>query len=203
MMDTSPDKRRIASRSRKSAETEVRACLNLDGSGVTDIHTGIGLFDHMLTLLAFWAEMDLELTCRGDLHVDAHHSMEDCGLVLGSVLKEALGDRKGLTRVGFARVPMDEAMADVSLDLSGRSWLVWRNDELLPPLLAGEEKDVWREFFKAFTTEGRFNLHISFLYGKNGHHLLESAAKGFGLALGQAIQRHGHSPRSTKGSLDL
>lgn len=202
-MKNMPDNGRIARKARKSAETEIEAFLNLDGSGKTEVHTGYGIFNHMLTLLAFWAGFDLELRCRGDLDVDAHHSMEDCGLVLGAAFRDALGERRGIRRAASASIPMDEAMASVSIDLSGRSFLVWRNDEILPPLIAGEEKDVWREFYKAFSTEGRFNLHISFLYGKNGHHLLESAAKACGMCLREAIRVEGNDIKSTKGSLDL
>ena len=176
--------------------------LTLDGSGKTAITTGFGMLDHMLTLLFFWAGMDVTLTCRGDLEVDAHHSVEDCGLLLGAALYEALGDKRGIARVGFGRVPMDEALAEVSLDLSGRPWLEWRGDELLPPVIAREEKDVWREFAKAMASAGSFNLHVSFLYGKNGHHLLESAFKGFGLALASAVRVTGDCVRSTKGGLE-
>lgn len=202
-MENKPANGRMARKARKSAETEVEVFLTLDGTGKTHIHSGYGMFDHMLTLLAFWASFDLELVCHGDLEVDAHHSMEDCGLVLGVAFREALGDRRGIRRAASANVPMDEAMASVSLDLSGRPFLVWRNDEILPPLIAGEEKDVWREFYKAFSTEGRFNLHISFLYGKNGHHLLESAAKGCGMSIREAIRMEGQAIKSTKGSFDL
>ncbi|MCR5813028.1 MAG: imidazoleglycerol-phosphate dehydratase HisB [Desulfovibrio sp.] len=187
---------------RKTKETDLTVDLHLDGSGETTITTGFGMLDHMLTLTLFWAGMDCKLTCSGDLHVDAHHSVEDCGLVLGATLLEALGDRKGIARVGYGRVPMDEALAEVTIDLSGRPWLEWRGDELLPPVIAHEEKDVWREFYKALASSGRFNLHVAFLYGKNGHHLLESAAKGLGLALAQAINRQGQLLRSTKGGLD-
>ena len=104
--------------------------------------------------------------------------------------------------MGHGRVPMDEALAVVTVDLSGRPWLVWRGDELLPPLLGGEEKDVWREFYKALASAAGCNVHVEFLYGKNGHHLLESAAKGLGLALAQAVQQRGTRIRSTKGGLD-
>lgn len=194
---------RAAAGERFSSETGIKLFLNIDGQGRAEIRSGFGLFDHMLALLAFWAGFDLRLACRGDLQVDAHHTMEDCGLVLGAAFRKALGDRRGIRRAASASVPMDEAMAWASVDLSGRSWLVWRNDDLLPPVLAGEEKDVWREFYKAFSAEGRFNLHISFLYGKNGHHLLESAAKGCGMALREAVIIEGGAVRSTKGSLDL
>lgn len=193
---------RSAERSRRSAETDISLRLVLDGEGKVDVQTGFGLLDHMLTLTFFWAGMDLTLRCRGDMHIDAHHSAEDTALVLGQALLDALGDRKGIERVGHGRVPMDEALADVTLDLSGRPWLEWRGDELLPPVIAGEERDVWREFYKSFAAGARCNVHISLLYGKNGHHLLESAAKGLGLALRQAVRRTGTAIRSTKGGLD-
>lgn len=193
---------RSAERSRRSAETDISLRLVLDGEGKVDVQTGFGLLDHMLTLTFFWAGMDLTLRCRGDMHIDAHHSAEDTALVLGQALLDALGDRRGIERVGHGRVPMDEALADVTLDLSGRPWLEWRGDELLPPVIAGEERDVWREFYKSFAAGARCNVHILLLYGKNGHHLLESAAKGLGLALRQAVRRTGTAIRSTKGGLD-
>lgn len=193
---------RSAERSRRSAETDISLRLVLDGEGKVDVQTGFGLLDHMLTLTFFWAGMDLTLRCRGDMHIDAHHSAEDTALVLGQALLDALGDRRGIERVGHGRVPMDEALADVTLDLSGRPWLEWRGDELLPPVIAGEERDVWREFYKSFAAGARCNVHISLLYGKNGHHLLESAAKGLGLALRLAVRRTGTAIRSTKGGLD-
>lgn len=198
----SDDMARRVSRQRKSNETDIELELCLDGDGNCQIRTGFGLLDHFLHLTAYWAGMDLRLTCKGDLHVDAHHSAEDTALLLGQALLEALGDRKGIARVGHGRVPMDEALADVTIDLSGRPWLEWRGAELLPPVMAGEESDVFREFYKALASSGRFNLHVSFLYGKNGHHLLESAAKGLGLALAEAVQRKGGQVRSTKGGLD-
>lgn len=193
---------RTARVERVTRETDIRLLLNLDGQGKADISSGVGLLDHMLTLTAFWSRCDLELSCKGDLHIDAHHSTEDIGLCLGQALGQALGDRKGIVRTGYGRVPMDEALAEVTLDISGRPWLEWRGDDLLPPVLAGEERDLWREFYKAFTSAARMNLHVSFLYGKNGHHLLESAAKGLGIALAQAVRISGHTVRSTKGSLD-
>lgn len=201
-MSDAPLPVRRAEFARRTGETDIRAALTLDGAGVTDVHTGIGLLDHLITLTMFWAEMDLSLSCKGDLEVDAHHSAEDTGLALGTALREALGDRAGIVRVGNGRVPMDEALSDVAVDLSGRPWLEWRGDELLPPVIAGEEKDLWREFYKALASAARCNLHVSFLYGRNGHHLLESAAKGLGLALGHAVLRRGTLIRSTKGGLD-
>ncbi len=191
---------------RTTKETDIKLTLHLgqknEGENQIHINTGVGMLDHMLTLTAFWAGFDLELSCQGDTHIDSHHTLEDVGICLGQAFLDALGDRKGIARVGYGRVPMDEALADVTLDISGRPWLEWRGEALLPPILAGEEVDVWREYYKAFATAARCNLHISFHYGKNGHHLLESAAKGLGLALAQAVQVHGSLIRSTKGGLD-
>lgn len=197
---------RIAQVRRTTKETDISLTLNLDGTGKTSIQSGIGFLDHMLTLLAFWARFDLELTCKGDTYIDFHHSMEDIGLCLGSAFHQALLSRNnadGIERVGFAKVPMDEALTEICLDLSGRPWLEWRNDEILPPVIAGDEKDVWREFYKAFVSAAKMNLHVQFLYGKNGHHLLESAAKGVGKALQKAVVVSGDMATSTKGSLDL
>ena len=199
MSNTAP---RSSTQERKSAETDIRLELNLDGQGITDVKTGFGLLDHMLTLTTFWGGMDLRLVCEGDMEVDAHHTTEDVGLLFGKALLEALGDRAGIARVGYGRVPMDEALAEATVDLSGRPWLEWRGGDLLPPVLAGEEKDLWREFYKAIASSARCNLHVEFRYGQNGHHLLESAAKGLGLALAQAVRRNGTTIRSTKGGLD-
>jgi len=193
---------RIHSIQRTTNETSIELVLNIDGQGTTSISTGFGLLDHMLTLTAFWAGFDLSLTCKGDTHIDAHHTAEDIGLSFGKAFLACLGDRKGIQRIGHGRVPMDEALADVTIDLSGRPWLVWHGDELLPPMMGGEERDIWREYYKAFTTNAAMNAHVSFLYGKNGHHLLESAAKGMGIALKQASMLNGTTVRSTKGSLD-
>lgn len=187
---------------RKTSETEIELQLGLEGTGSIQVQTGYGFADHMLTLLAFWAGFDLKLSCRGDLHVDAHHTVEDCALCLGQAIDQALGDRKGIARVGNARVPMDEALATVDLDLSGRSYLVLRNEDKLPPVMAGEERALWREFFKSLANSCRMNLHIDFLYGENGHHMLESASKGLGLALKDAVAFTRPGILSTKGSLD-
>ncbi len=186
---------------RTTKETDIRVALVLEGAGKTEIATGIGFADHMLTLMSFWAGFDLTLSCKGDLHIDAHHSLEDIGLTLGQALAEALGDKSGITRVASAKVPMDEALAEVIVDLSGRPYLVYA-DDLLPALIAGEEKDVWREFFKSLAQRAGMNLHIRFEYGKNGHHLLEAAFKALGLALRQAVQVTRSGATSTKGSVD-
>lgn len=193
---------RTAKIARTTSETDICLELNLDGSGNVEVRTGFGLADHMLTLAAFWAGFDLTLRCRGDLHIDAHHSLEDTALVFGQALLQSLGERRGIARVGWARVPMDEALASVALDISGRPWLVWQGAELLPPVLGGEESDVWREMFKSLAAGARMNLHISYEYGLNGHHLLESACKGLGLALRQAVTLSRDHVLSTKGSLD-
>ena len=193
--------KRNSTLARTTKETDIRVSLDLDGAGKTDIATGLGFADHMLTLMTFWAGFDLTLACKGDLEVDAHHSLEDIGLSLGQALAEALGDKAGITRVASAKVPMDEALAEVVVDLSGRPYLVYA-DDLLPALIAGEEKDVWREFFKSLAQRAGMNLHIRFEYGKNGHHLLEAAFKALGLALRQAVQVTRCGATSTKGSVD-
>ena len=192
---------RLATIARTTKETDIRAELRLEGAGVCSIDTGMGFADHMLTLMTFWAGFDLTLSCKGDLEVDAHHSLEDIGLCLGQVLAEALGDKAGIARVASAKVPMDEALAEVVVDLSGRPYLVY-DDALLPAQIAGEEKDVWREFFKSLAQRAGMNLHIRYEYGKNGHHLLEAAFKALGLALRQAVQVCRTGAPSTKGSVD-
>ena len=186
---------------RATKETDIELRLSLEGSGSVNVSTGYGFADHMLTLLAFWAGFDLDLTCKGDLEVDAHHSLEDVGLCLGQALAEALGDKRGIRRVGQAKVPMDEALAEVVIDISGRPYLVCR-DGILPSVIAGEEKDLWREFFKSVAYKAGMNLHVSFEYGQNGHHLLESSFKAAGMALKEACTVEGGTVRSTKGSLD-
>ncbi len=202
---TSPTPRRAVVE-RATSETTIRLALNLDPDPSrrpeTRVKTGFGFADHMLTLMAFWAGMDLELSCEGDLHIDAHHTLEDVGLCLGKGLEDALGDKLGVARVGWARVPMDEALCDVALDLSGRAYLVYMEDVPLPPVIAGEEKDIWREFLKAIASSARMNLHVRVLYGQNGHHLLESCFKGVGLALRAAMTPTRAGLLSTKGSLD-
>lgn len=191
---------RKAQVTRSTKETSIELELDLDGQGLAEVSTGVGFADHMLTLLAFWSGMDIKLFCKGDLHVDAHHTLEDVGLCLGQAIGEALGDKAGINRVGQARFPLDEALSEVVVDLSGRAYLVY-DDDLLPALVAGEEKDVWREFFKSLANKCQMNLHVRMLYGKNGHHLLESAFKALGVALRQAVARDRAGVPSTKGSL--
>ena len=199
-------KARSAVIARTTKETDIRLELVLDGSGATDISTGIGFADHMLTLLAYWAGFDLKIACTGDLEVDGHHTLEDVGLCLGEALATALGDKSGIARVGWAFVPMDESLARVVVDLSGRPYLVYR-DDCLPHAIGGEEKDLYREFFKSVSYKAGMNLHIDFEYGLNGHHLLEAGFKAAGLALAMATGPAAHPAKragafSTKGSLD-
>ncbi len=187
---------------RETKETSISLSLTLEGESRVQADTGFGMADHMLTLLAFWAGFDLNLECRGDLQVDAHHTVEDVFYCLGQALFNALGDRKGIERTAFAKVPMDEALAEVCLDLSGRPYLVFNGATLLPPQIAGEERDLWREALRAFSTGAKMNLHVNLLYGENGHHLLESVFKGLGLALRQAVKISRNTISSSKGSLD-
>ena len=193
---------RIGVMERETKETKISVRINVDGSGQCVITTGFGFADHMLELMAHWAGFDLEVTCTGDMHIDAHHTLEDVGLCLGAALHSALGDRLGIARVGWAKVPMDEALVDVCLDLSGRPYLVYEEKNLLPPTIAGQEKDLWREFFKSLIIKAGMNLHVHMLYGQNGHHLLESTFKGLGLALRQGICVERQGMLSTKGGLD-
>lgn len=193
--------KRTATVKRATRETDISLTLTLEGEGRATVDTGIGFADHMLTLAAFWAGFDLELTCRGDLEIDSHHSLEDIGLCLGQALAEALGDKRGIARVAWAKVPMDEALAEVVIDLSGRPYIVY-DDALLPDIIAGDEKDVWREFLKSFAYKAGMNLHVKFEYGQNGHHLLEAAFKAMGIALSRAVRVGRTGVSSTKGSLD-
>jgi len=194
---------RTANVTRSTKETAISLTLSLDGTGKSSIQTGYGFADHMLTLTAFWAGFDLTLQCDGDMHVDAHHTVEDVALCLGQALHKALGDHSGIARVGSAKVPMDDALADVCVDLSGRPYLVLNGGELLPETVAGQEKALWHEFFKSLAAGARMNLHITLAYGVNAHHLLESACKGLGLALRSAVACTASGIRSTKGRVDI
>lgn len=192
---------RIGVVERETRETRISVRVDLDGTGRTEIQTGFGFADHMLDLMAHWAGFDLHVSCEGDMHIDAHHSLEDVGLCLGGAILSALGDRAGIARVGWATVPMDEARTEVCLDLSGRAYLVYE-ESVLPPVIAGQEKDLWREFLKSLAYRASMNLHVRMLYGQNGHHLLESVFKGLGLALRQAVRVERGTVLSTKGGLD-
>lgn len=219
-------KKRRAVVARQTKETRIRLKLNLDGAGKAAVRTGIPFFDHMLSLFARHAVMDLELRCQGDLGVDAHHTVEDCGLVLGQAFAEALGNKQGLRRygVGFdprnpftgeAYVPMDECLARCVVDFGGRPFLVWRGlNELAYRTVSQAEKGqdmssafrfgLAREFFQAFANEARCNLHLELLYGEEPHHIVEALFKAFAKAADMACQRDprmaGQLP-TTKGKL--
>lgn len=219
-------KRRQAAIRRVTKETRIRLKLNLDGRGKSSVKTGIPFFDHMLTLFAKHAVMDLTLRCDGDLEVDAHHTVEDCGIALGLAFAQALGDKRGIRRYGAgfhpknpftgeAYVPMDECLARCVVDFSGRPYLVWRglNDFAYQKLSRVQKKQdsssqfrfgLAREFFQGFANEARCNLHLELLYGDEPHHIVEALFKAFAKAADLACQ---HDPRiagqlpSTKGKL--
>jgi imidazoleglycerol-phosphate dehydratase len=203
--------KRQAQINRKTAETDIRLRLVIDGRGKSTIKTGIPFFDHMLTLFARHAVVDLQLSCKGDLKVDAHHTVEDCGIVLGSAFLEALGDKKGLRRYGTgtepskhiqgeAFVPMDECLARCVVDFSGRPYLVWRGmDDLAYKKVTPAERQqdmssafrfgLAREFFQGFANSARCNLHLELLYGQEPHHVVEGLFKAFARAVDFACQR--------------
>ncbi len=172
---------------RKTRETDITIRLNLDGEGKTAIDTGIPFFDHMLELFGCHGLFDLEVRARGDLKVDFHHTVEDLGLCLGQSLLEALGDKKGISRYGSATVPMDEALAGVAVDLGGRSYLVY-NPKIRRIKIGDFNVGLFRDFFRAFTAEGRFALHVNVSYGDDVHHVIEAVFKGLGRALRAAAE---------------
>lgn len=196
-------KAREAKVSRKTAETDVTVAVAVDGGGRADISTGIGFLDHMLELLARHSLIDIEVKAKGDLHVDMHHTAEDVGIVLGQALREALGERRGIVRYGSAYLPMDETLSRVSLDLSGRPFLVWKAS--FPTQKVGDiDTELFREWFQAFAQNAGITLHAECLYGENSHHIAESLFKGLARALRQAVAvdpREGGRVPSTKGSL--
>lgn len=170
---------------RKTKETSIVLSLNLDGSGVVNVRTGIGFFDHMLTLLGKHALIDLDIEAHGDLEVDYHHTVEDTGLVLGKALNEALGDRVGIKRYGFASIPMDEALCETSLDLGGRPFLVMQCP-MKHMMVKDFEVKLVEEFFRALSVESRSNIHLRQIYGDEAHHVCEGIFKSFARALRQA-----------------
>jgi imidazoleglycerol-phosphate dehydratase len=193
--------KRQATASRKTKETDIDVRLNLDGQGEHQISTEMGFFDHMLQSLTKHARFDLKIKAKGDLHVDFHHTVEDIGLVLGEALRQALGKKEGIERFGFGVVPMDEALARVSVDLSGRPFLVF-NVKSRRKKIGDFDLTLFEEFFKAFCQTGLFNLHIVLEYGENPHHIYEAIFKALGRALKAACLRGGSkSIPSTKGVL--
>lgn len=191
---------RRAEISRKTAETEIRAELALDGGGESEINTGLPFFDHMLAQTARHGGLFLRLKAAGDLRIDAHHTVEDCGIVLGGALGEALGDKSGVARFGWAYAPLDESLSRAVIDLSGRPSLVYRA-ELSRPDVGGMDADLPREFFQALANHAKLTLHIDLLRGVNAHHQAESMFKAFGLALKSAAAITGGGLPSTKGVL--
>ena len=194
---------RTSSNERNTKETKIKMTLNLDGSGDAHIQTGIGFMDHMLELLAFHGEFDLNVECQGDIQVDSHHSVEDLGIVLGMCIKEALGDKKGIVRYGQMSIPMDEAMVTTTLDLSGRPYLVY-NANLPMPILGNYETEMTKEFFKAVSDQALITLHIRENYGENTHHIIEAMFKSFARALKQAVsidEKNKNKVVSSKGIL--
>jgi imidazoleglycerol-phosphate dehydratase len=187
---------------RKTAETDITLDLSIDGEGNSAIQTGIGFFDHMLILLSKHGLFDLEITCDGDLEVDQHHSVEDIGIALGQAFREALGSKEGITRYATVSSPMDEALSNISLDISGRSYLVF-NVEGIKDKVGSFDTELVEEFFQAFASNAKVTLHINLLYGKNSHHIIESIFKGVGRALDQASQQNSRikGVPSTKGTL--
>jgi imidazoleglycerol-phosphate dehydratase len=192
---------RTATLDRTTSETSVRLRLDLDGTGLYEIATGIGFFDHMLSHIARHGRFDLSVAAKGDLHVDDHHTVEDVGICLGKAINDALGEKRGIERFGAGFVTMDEALARTVIDLSGRSYFVFLAG-FSRETLNGFSLELVNEFFRAVATEGRMNLHIALLYGSNAHHQSEAIFKSFGRALRSAVERTGSNEiPSTKGTL--
>lgn len=193
---------RKAEVARETLETKIKLNLELEGSGKGQINTGIGFLDHMLDSFSRFARVNLELTAEGDLEVDQHHTIEDCGIVLGQALKEALGDKKGIERAGDCLLPMDEALVQIALDISNRGYLVWEVD--CPGEMIGDfPVEMAEEFFRAFVLNSGITLHVYSLQGKNRHHIMEAVFKAVGKALGEAIKVNSdyQDIPSTKGTL--
>ena len=187
---------------RGTAETSIALQLNLDGTGKSMIDSGIGFFDHMLNLMTVHGLLDMEVRCDGDLEVDGHHSVEDIGIALGDAFKEAIGDKKGICRYGTFYLPMDESLAFVTLDISGRPFLVYDGGEMAP-MVGGFDTELVEEFLRAFAMHAGITLHVKVLYGANTHHKIEAIFKALGHALRIAVS---NDPKvtgvpSTKGML--
>jgi imidazoleglycerol-phosphate dehydratase len=193
---------RTAQIRRETGETKISLGINLDGSGQAQLSTGVGFFDHMLNLLARHSLIDLDVEATGDLHVDAHHTVEDVGICFGKALVQALGDKAGIRRYGWATVPMDETLVTAAVDLSGRSFCVW-NVELPNEILGTFNTALAEEFWRAVAGSGLLNLHLLCHYGRNSHHIIEAVFKGAARALRQAteLDPRGSGVPSTKGIL--
>lgn len=193
---------RTAAVERKTAETSIKLVLNLDGSGKGIIDSGIGFFDHMLNLMTVHGLMDLTLACDGDLEVDGHHSVEDIGIALGQAFRQAIGDKAGICRYGTFYLPMDETLALVSLDISGRPFLVYDGGGMAP-MIGGFDTELTEEFLRAFAFNAGITLHVKVLYGTNSHHKVEAIFKALGHALRIAVENDPcvDGIPSTKGTL--
>lgn len=192
---------RVATVERKTKETDIQVSLNLDGAGNAEIETGVGFFDHMLHHVAVHGLFDLRVRAVGDLHIDAHHTIEDVAIVLGDALDRALGERKGITRIGHSYVPMDEALARVVIDLSGRGYAVF-DGKFDAPMIGTFPTSLVSHFFETLALRGKMNLHAHVLYGRDDHHKAEALFKALGRALQMAVsldERRGET--STKGTL--
>ncbi|ABN76032.1 imidazoleglycerol-phosphate dehydratase [Cereibacter sphaeroides WS8N] len=194
---------RKAEISRKTAETDISVTVDLDGTGRYDIRTGVGFFDHMMDQLARHALIDITLRCEGDLHIDDHHTVEDCGIALGQALTRALGDKRGIRRYGSFHLAMDDALVRAALDLSGRPFLVW-NLPFPTEKIGSFDTELVREFFQAFATHGGITLHVDLIHGVNSHHIAEAAFKAVARSLREAVEpdpRRADAIPSTKGML--
>ena len=191
---------RTAKIHRKTRETDITVELNLDGIGKYEIDTGVGFLDHMLSHLSKHGRIDLVVKAKGDLEIDAHHTVEDIAICLGQGLTEALGDKKGIARYGNSSVPMEEAMANISVDLSGRPSCVY-NVDYRTDKIGDFDVECLEELLRSFSNAGKFNLHINVPYGTNSHHIAEAIFKGLGQALGGAVRIVGPDVPSTKGIL--
>ena len=190
---------RTAQLTRTTKETDIRLALSLEG-GPVEIHTGIGLFDHMLTAFAFYGGLGLQIDAKGDLEVDGHHTVEDVGIVLGQAIRQALGDRKGIRRFASAFIPMDEALCFTALDFSNRPFLVF-DAEMPQPMIGAYDSCLTEEFMRAFAVNSGLTLHMKCHYGKNAHHITEALFKSLGVAAKEAVQITGAGVTSTKGVL--
>ncbi len=185
---------------RKTNETDITCRMNLDGTGGYEIDTGVGFLDHMLTHVSKHSKIDLTVKATGDLHIDAHHTVEDVGLCLGECLLKALGDKRGIARYGHSSVPMEDALANVSLDLSGRPFCVY-NAAYRTDKIGDFDVECIEEMLRALSNAGKFNLHVNVPYGTNSHHIAEGIFKGLGQALAAAVKVVGSDIPSTKGQL--
>jgi imidazoleglycerol-phosphate dehydratase len=184
---------RIARIVRNTTETQIEMTVDLDGIGRTEVSTGVGFFDHLLTHLGKHSLIDLTVAAKGDLHIDAHHTVEDAGICFGKALAQALGDKAGIRRYGSATLPMDDTLVTAAIDLSGRPFLVWRCD-FPPEMLGSFNSALAEEFWRAASSAGAFNLHLVLHHGRNAHHIIEASFKAIARALRQAVE---FDPRTT------